>query len=107
MTDRHQPAPADKQASDAITTTPFAALTRLGEVLILQLLFLVASVPVVTVLPAAMALQRSLSEQLSGTPRPAATFVSHLSWTLRRFWLTGLLLVVGVVVGAVAWQFWS
>jgi hypothetical protein len=97
-----------RQADDSAASSPFAALTWLGEVLILQLLFVVAALPIVTVLPAAVALQCSLDELLARrSGRPVTTFVRNLGWSLRRFWLPGLLLVLGLVVGVVAFWFWS
>jgi hypothetical protein len=83
------------------------ALSVSGEVLILQLLFVLASLPLVTVLPAAVALQRSLHQLVVlKTPRPAENFILNLRWSLRRFWLAGLLAPLAVTAITGAGLFW-
>lgn len=68
-----------------------------ADLILLHLCFLVASVPVVTVVPAAISLQRSMADMLlRGETAIVATFWPHYRHAVRRF--TG----VGVVVLAYA-----
>lgn len=58
-----------------------AAFDVTGEALLLQLLFVVISVPLVTMLPAAVALQRSFHQViLEDKPGTFRRFMSEFSW---------------------------
>lgn len=84
-----------------------AVLTIIGDVLMLQLAFLVLSLGVVTLVPAAVALQRVLPEALGQEHASLlARFWRQFTWALRRFWLAGLGVCVGAVVLVVAILFW-
>ena len=64
-----------------------------GDILLLQLLFVVASLPVVTMLPAALALQRSLGATfVEGRPRPAKVYWENFRWAMVRSWKVAVLL---------------
>jgi hypothetical protein len=78
-----------------------------GDVLLLQLMFVVASLPVITMLPAALALQRSLGDVfLEGRPRPARIYWENLRWAVVRSWKVALLLPLFTVLAAASLLFW-
>ncbi|WP_285725453.1 hypothetical protein [Psychromicrobium xiongbiense] len=83
------------------------ALVIVGDVLWLQLLFVTASLLVVTMFPAAVALQRSLRELLlEGHPRPMAVFWRNLVWAWQRTWKVALLPPMVLVAAVVSLLFW-
>ncbi|MGJ3190766.1 DUF624 domain-containing protein [Paenarthrobacter sp. FR1] len=66
-------------------TALLAALDVVGDMLILQLLFLVTSLPLITVVPAAIALQRALQKTvLEDRPGVARAFMREFSWAWNR-----------------------
>jgi uncharacterized membrane protein YesL len=85
----------------------FNAFVMAGDILWLQLLFVAASLPLVTVFPAAVALQRSLREVLlEGRSRPTAVYWRNLSWAWRRTWKAALLPPGFLAAAAVSLVFW-
>lgn len=90
------------------TATVIAVLSMVGDVLLLQLLFLVLSVGVVTLFPAAFALQRvlpiAIGQEHAGLAR---RFWAEFTWALRRFWLLGLGLCALAVAAVTALLFWA
>jgi hypothetical protein len=93
------------------TVPPSARLLGLfevaGDVLLLQLMFVVASLPVVTILPAALALQRSLGDVfLEGRPRLARLYWENLRWAAARSWKVAILLPLFTVLAAASLLFW-
>jgi hypothetical protein len=84
-----------------------AGLQRAGEFLWLQLLFLLASLPVITAVPAAVALQRSIQRlSAEGGSVSAAQFAGEFGAAWKRFWLLGLLAppaAAGAAVSALLW----
>lgn len=69
-------------------------LNVIFDLLLLHFCFLVASIPVVTVVPAALALQRSIDDNLLRQETSiVSTFVKHFRWGLRRFWVTSLVVL--------------
>ena len=70
--------------------TVFGKLSMIGDLLMLQLVFLVLSVGIVTLFPAAFALQRVLPDAISqDRPSLVRRFFHEFLWTFRRFWLSG------------------
>lgn len=78
-----------------------------GDILTLQLLFLVASLPVITMFPAALALQYSLGDVfVEGRPRPARLFWANFTWAMRRTWKVAILPPLFMVLAAAPLLFW-
>ncbi|TWD80958.1 putative membrane protein YesL [Kribbella amoyensis] len=90
------------------TNVVMAKLSIVGDLLLLQLLFLVLSFGIVTLFPAAFALQRVLPYAI-GQEHPALLrrFWTEFKWAFRRFWLTGLGLYFGGVALAFGLLFWT
>jgi uncharacterized membrane protein YesL len=87
------------------TTTVIAKVSLVGDLLMLQLLFLICMVGIVTLVPAAFALQRVLPEAI-GQEHPALVrrFWQQLKWAFRRFWLAGLYVgSIALVTGVLFW----
>jgi uncharacterized membrane protein YesL len=90
------------------TNAVLAKLTMIGDLLMLQLVFLVLSVGVVTLFPAAFALQRVLPDAISqDRPSLLRRFFQQFGWAFRRFWLTGLGLYFGGIALAFGLAFWA
>jgi uncharacterized membrane protein YesL len=84
-----------------------AAFDVTGEALLLQLLFVVISVPLVTMLPAAVALQRSFRQViLEDKPGTFRRFMSEFSWAWKRLALAGIATALLAVVAAFSILFW-
>lgn len=83
-------------------------LSMVGDLLMLQLAFAVLSFPVITLFPAAFALQRVLPDAIS-QDRPALLrlFLGQFRWAFRRFWLSGFGLYVGGLALAFGLAFWA
>jgi hypothetical protein len=78
-----------------------------GDVLLLQLIFVVASLPVVTLLPAALALQRSLGDVLlESRTHPARLYWENFKWALSRSWKIAVLPPLFTVLAAASILFW-
>lgn len=78
-----------------------------GDVLWLQLLFVVAALPIVTLFPAAVALQRSLREVLvEGRPKVTSVYWNNLLWALRQTWKVALLPPLFLAAAFVSLIFW-
>jgi uncharacterized membrane protein YesL len=90
------------------TGAVLSKLSVIGDLLMLQLAFLVLSVGVVTLYPAAFALQRTLPEAI-GQEHPALMrrFWRQFTWAFKRFWATGLALYFGSVALAFGLFFWA
>lgn len=90
------------------TGAVLSKLSMIGDLLMLQLAFLLLSVGVVTLYPAAFALQRVLPEAI-GQEHPALMrrFWRQFTWAFKRFWLTGLALYFGSVALAFGLFFWA
>jgi len=90
------------------TNAVLAKLTVVGDLLLLQLTFLVVSAGIITLFPAAFALQRVLPEAISqertGLMR---LFFREFVWAFKRFWLSGFGLYVGGVMLAFGLAFWA
>jgi uncharacterized membrane protein YesL len=89
------------------TTAVMAKVSVVGDLLMLQLLFLICTIGIVTLVPAAFALQRVLPEAIGQEhPALARRFWRQLKWAFRRFWLAGLGLYVGSIALATGIFFW-
>lgn len=66
-------------------------LNLIFDLLLLHFCFLIACIPIVTVVPAALALQRSIDDNLLRQETAiVTTFIKHFRWGFRRFWVTSL-----------------
>ena len=90
------------------TNTVMAKLSTIGDLLMLQLVFLVLGFGIITLFPAAVALQRVLPDAISqDRPRLLRRYFKEFGWAMRRFWLTGFgLYAVGVLL-AFGLSFWA
>lgn len=83
-----------------------SALTTICNALILQLAFLLFAIPLVTVAPAAVALQRQLSDLRDGQPTGFVSFVREFRRTWRQTCGLGVLvpvITVGFLAGIPFW----
>ena len=89
-------------------TSVMAKLSMVGDLLMLQLVFLVLGFGIITLFPAAFALQRVLPDAIS-QDRPALLrrFFKQFGWAMRRFWLSGFALYAGGVMLAFGISFWA
>lgn len=84
------------------------AFTTMGDVLYLQILFVVAAIPVVTILPTAIALQRSLrAVMVEGKPKVTAQFIIELKWALAKTWRIAIVLPLLMIAGFTSIVFWA
>lgn len=78
-----------------------------GEVLLLQILFLVFSLPVATVVPAAVALQRTFRQViLEDKPGSTRRFFTEFMWAWAKVGLPGLLAAILTATAAFSILFW-
>jgi len=85
-----------------------AKLSTIGDLLMLQLVFLVLGFGIITLFPAAFALQRVLPDAISqDRPRLLRRYFKEFGWAMRRFWLTGFGLYAGGVLLAFGLSFWA
>jgi uncharacterized membrane protein YesL len=90
------------------TNSVLSKLSVVGDLLMLQLVFLVLSAGIVTLFPAAFAMQRVLPDAISqDRPSLLRRFFQQFKWAFRRFWLTGLGLYFGGVALAFGLTFWA
>lgn len=82
-------------------------LETVGDALLLQLVALVCSIPVVTAVPAAVAMQRSLNQVVAGEKTGVRTYLGAFSKALRQAWLLGVLAAAVAVGLAVSLPFWN
>lgn len=81
-------------------------LDKVGNLLILQLVFFACSIPLVTVIPAAVALQRSLADFRSGDQTGVVLFAREFKRAWRQSWALGLggaALAIGLGVSIPFW----
>ena len=90
------------------TNAVLSRLSVIGDLLMLQLVFLVLGFGIITLFPAAFALQRVLSDAIN-QERPALLrrYFQQFGWAMRRFWLPGIALWLGSVMLAFGLAFWS
>ncbi|MFI5710686.1 DUF624 domain-containing protein [Kribbella sp. NPDC051620] len=90
------------------TNAVLSKLSVVGDLLMLQLVFLVLSLGIVTLYPAAFAFQRVLPDALSQDhPQLLRRFFRQFRWAFPRFWLTGLALYFGSIALAFGLFFWA
>jgi hypothetical protein len=79
-----------------------------GDLILLHGCFLVACVPVVTVVPAAFSLQRSMEDLLlRGDTTIASTYRKHFLWAVRRFTLVSVVVLVYAALLVVSLYLWA
>ena len=85
-----------------------AKLSMVGDLLMLQLVFLVLGFGIITLFPAAFALQRVLPDAISQDRPPLLRrYFKEFGWAMRRFWLSGFGLYAGGVMLAFGISFWA
>jgi uncharacterized membrane protein YesL len=90
------------------TNAVMAKLSIVGDLLMLQLVFLVLGFGIITLFPAAFAMQRVLPDAISQErPRLLRLFFQQFGWAMRRFWLAGCGLWAGSVMLAFGISFWA
>jgi uncharacterized membrane protein YesL len=90
------------------TNTVLTKLSVVGDLLMLQLVFLVISLGIITLFPAAFALQRVVPDAISqDRPKLLRQFFGEFRWAMKRFWLAGVGLWVGSVMLAFGISFWA
>jgi len=77
-----------------------------GSALLAQLMFFVFAIPVVTALPAAVAMQRQLSDHAAGEKIGVVSFAREFARVWRSGWALGIIMPAVVVGFAVAIPFW-
>lgn len=89
-------------------TTLLGKLSVVGDLLMIQLAFLVLSVGIVTLFPAAFALQRVLPDAISqDRPHLLRRYWHQFRWAFKRFWAAGLGLYFGGFALAFGLAFWA
>lgn len=98
-----------RNAGGARTLKVLGILNTIGDVLLLQLCFAIVSLGVVTVLPAAIALQRCLDDVLfTGDTAGVRSFARRFASAVKSYWLASIVvpvLAVMLVVGILFWAF--
>lgn len=90
------------------TNAVLSKLSVVGDLLMLQLVCLVLGFGVITLFPAAFALQRVLPDAISqDRPQLMRRFFGQFRWAMKRFWLSGFGLYVGSVMLAFGISFWA
>jgi uncharacterized membrane protein YesL len=90
------------------TNIVLAKLSVVGDLLMLQLVFLVLGLGIVTLFPAAFAMQRVLPDAISqDRPQLLRRYFGQFRWAMKRFWLSGFGLYVGAVMLAFGISFWA
>ncbi|WP_160141964.1 DUF624 domain-containing protein [Arthrobacter sp. SLBN-112] len=84
-----------------------AALETVGDTLLLQVLFLLVSLPLFTIVPAAVALQRALRKTvIEERPGVARSFFGEFSWAWSRVGYLGLAVPVAMAAAVFSILFW-
>lgn len=78
-----------------------------GSALILQLCFVLCAIPVVTILPSAVALQRSLDDYRTGEQTGLRPFVNHLSRAWTQYWRLSVVATPVVLAWSASLAFWA
>jgi hypothetical protein len=77
-----------------------------GSALLAQLMFFVFAIPVVTALPAAVTMQRQLSDHAAGEKIGVVSFAREFARAWRSAWVVGIIAPAVVVGFVVAIPFW-
>lgn len=84
-----------------------AGLETVGDTLLLQILFLLVSLPLLTLLPAAIALQRALLKTvIEGRPGVSRSFFREFAWAWSRFRYVGLAVPAAMAAAVFSILFW-
>jgi uncharacterized membrane protein YesL len=90
------------------TNTVLSKLAVVGDLLMLQLAFLVISLGVLTLFPAAFALQRVVPDAISQErPQLMRRFLGEFRQALKQYWLFGFGLWTGGLMLAFGISFWA
>lgn len=90
------------------TTSVLAKVSIVGDLLMLQLVFLLISLGILTLFPAAFALQRVLPDAISQEkPKLMRRYFQEFRWAMKQFWLSGFALYVGGLMLAFGISFWA
>jgi uncharacterized membrane protein YesL len=90
------------------TSTVLSKLAVIGDLLMLQLVFLVISLGVLTLFPAAFALQRVVPDAISQErPKLLRRFFGEFRQALKQYWLPGFGLWTGGLMLAFGLSFWA
>ncbi|MEU8227269.1 DUF624 domain-containing protein [Kribbella sp. NPDC048915] len=90
------------------TNTVLSKLAVVGDLLMLQLVFVVISLGILTVFPAAFALQRLVPDAISQEkPKLLRRFFGEFGRAMKRYWLPGFGLWTGGVLLAFGLSFWA
>jgi uncharacterized membrane protein YesL len=90
------------------TNTVLTKLSVVGDLLMLQLVFVVISLGILTIFPAAFAMQRVVPDAISqDRPKLMRRFFREFRWAMKRFWLPGFGLWTGGLMLAFGISFWA
>ncbi|MFG1906665.1 YesL family protein [Kribbella sp. NPDC048928] len=90
------------------TSTVLAKLAVVGDLLMLQLVFLVISLGILTLFPAAFAMQRVLPDAISQErPKLLRRFFAEFRQAMKQYWLPGFGLWTGGLLLAFGISFWA
>lgn len=90
------------------TSTALTKLAVVGDLLMLQLAFLVISLGILTLFPAAFALQRVVPDAISQEkPKLLRSFFREFRQALKQYWLPGFGLWTGGLLLAFGISFWA
>lgn len=90
------------------TSTVLAKLAVVGDLLMLQLVFLVISLGILTLFPAAFAMQRVLPDAISQErPKLLRRFFAEFRQSFKQYWLPGFGLWTGGLLLAFGISFWA
>lgn len=97
----------EKQRPRPRSAAVMAALETIGDTLLLQVLFLLTSLPLFTMVPAAVALQRALRKTvIEERPGVARSFFHEFSWAWSRVGYVGLAVPVAMSAAVFSILFW-
>ena len=90
------------------TSSVLSKLAAVGDLLMLQLVFVVISLGILTLFPAAFAMQRVVPDAISQErPKLMRRFFQEFRWAMKQFWLPAFGLWVGGVLLAFGLSFWA
>ena len=97
----------EKQRRRPRSVAVMAVLETIGDTLLLQVLFLLVSLPLFTMVPAAVALQRALRKAvIEERPGVARSFFREFSWAWPRVGYLGLAVPVAMAAAVFSILFW-
>jgi uncharacterized membrane protein YesL len=97
----------EKQRRRPRSVAVMAVLETIGDTLLLQVLFLLVSLPLFTMVPAAIALQRALRKTvIEERPGVTRSFFREFSWAWPRIGYLGLAVPVAMAAAVFSILFW-